>query len=128
MANGFERYKITVGGLSGTPTSLTFWFTAPKDTYNGLTESETGVEKITATGSADSTNETAPLCTVEALLKSGYALRKVIAYTTGSGASLRRRYARIIVAKNKATSFAPSGSFRGGTIKGVVNPTDAVFS
>lgn len=125
---GFERYKLTVGGLSGTPTSLSFWFTAPKDTYQGLTEAETGVEKVATTGSADTTDETAPLCTVEALLKSGYAQRKVIAYTTGSGTSLKRKYARIIIAKNKAAAFAPSGSFRGGTIQRVINPTDAVFS
>ena len=125
---GFERYKIEVGGLTGNPSSLTFWFTAPRDTYQGLTASETGVEKVTVTGSENSVDETAPLCTVEALLKSGYALRKKIVYTTGSGVSLRRKYASIIIAKNKAATFAPSGTFRGGTIRRVVNPTDAVFS
>lgn len=124
----FERYKITIGGLTGTPSSLTFWFLAPKDTYEGLTEAQTGVDKVEMTGAADATNEIAPLCTVEALLKSGFAVRKVIAYTTGSGASLRRRYAKIIVAKNKAAAFAPTGDFRNGNIKGVVNPLDASFS
>jgi hypothetical protein len=128
MGTGFERYKIEVGELKGDPSSLTFWFVAPKDTYEGLSSTESGVSKVTTTSAADTTDETAPVCTIEALLRSGYAVRKVIAYTTGSGASLRKRYARIVVAKNKAANFNPSGWFKGGTIKGVVNPTKSVFS
>lgn len=128
MGTGFERYKIEVEGLTGNPSSLTFYFVAPKDTYEGLITSETGVSKITPTAAADSTDETAPVCTIEALLRSGFGVRKVIVYTTGSGASFRRKYARIIVAKNKAAAFLPSGSFKGGTIKGVINPTKSVFS
>jgi len=124
----FARFKINVGGLSGTPSSMTFYFLAPKDSYDGLPESETGVSKVAASGSADSTDETAPICTVEALLRSGFGVRKVIVYTTGAGDSLKRKYALMIVAKNKAASFDPSGSYKGGTIKGVVNPTKAAFS
>jgi hypothetical protein len=102
MTQKFARHKITVAGLTGTPSSLTFWFLAPENTYEGLPEADTGVDKVAITGAADVTNEIAPFCTVEALLKSGFAVRKVVAYATGSGASLRRRYAKIIVAKNKA--------------------------
>jgi len=66
---------------------------------------------------------------VEALLRSGYAVRKVISYTTGSGVTLRRRYARIIVAKNKASAFTPPATIRGsGNVIGVINPLDATFS
>ncbi|MDT3674947.1 hypothetical protein [Microcystis wesenbergii] len=128
MATGFGRFKITVGELTGTPSSMSFYFFAPKESYEGLQESETGVSKVTNTSAADTTDETAPVCTVEALLRSGYGVRKTIVYTTGAGTTLRRKYARMIVAKNKAADFAPSGSFKGGTIKGVVNPTKAVFS
>jgi hypothetical protein len=128
MTQKFARHKITIAGLTGTPSSLTFWFLAPENTYQGLPESDTGVEKIAMTGAADATNEIAPICTVEALLKSGFAVRKVIAYTTGTAATLRRRYAKVIVAKNKAAAFSPTGDFRGGTIRGVVNPLDAKFS
>lgn len=128
MATGFARFKITVGGLIGTPSSMSFYFLAPKESYEGLPESETGVSKVTNTSAADTTDETAPVCTVEALLRSGYGVRKTIVYTTGAGPSLKRKYARMIVAKNKAADFAPSGSYNGGTIKGVVNPTKAVFS
>lgn len=124
----FARFKINVGGLKGTPSSMTFYFLAPKDSYEGLAESETGVSKVEITGTADSTDETAPVCTVEALLKSGFGVRKTLVYTTGAGSSLKRKYVRMIVAKNKAADFEPSGSYKGGTIKGVINPTKDVFS
>lgn len=124
----FARHKITISGL-GTPPTMSFYFLAPEDTYQGLTFDNTGVSKITVSGSPSTVDETAPVCTVEALLKSGYAVRKVISYTTGTGASLRRRYARIIVAKNKASDFAPPATIRtNGTVIGVVNPLDASFS
>lgn len=128
MATGFARFKITVGELTGTPSSMSFYFLAPKESYEGLQESETGVSKVDISSSADTTDETAPVCTVEALLRSGYGVRKRIVYTTGSGTTLKRMYSNLIVAKNKAADFAPSGSYKGGTIKGVVNPTKAVFS
>jgi hypothetical protein len=129
MGQKFARHKITVGGLTGTPSSLPFYFLAPEDTYGGLTEASTGVTKITIVGAPNTTDETAPFTTVEALLRSGYAVRKVISYTTGTGATLRRRYARIIVAKNLADSFAPPATIRGnGNVVGVVNPLDATFS
>ena len=124
----FARFKINVGGLKGTPSSMTFYFLAPKASYEGLAESETGVSKVAITGPADTTDETAPICTVEALLKSGFGVRKTIVYTTGAGPTLKRMYSSLIVAKNKAADFAPSGSYKGGTIRGVVNPTKAVFS
>ena len=129
MGQKFARHKITVSDLTGSPTSLPFYFIAPEDTYQGLTETATGVTKITITGAPDTTDETAPLTSVEALLRSGYAVRKVISYTTGSGATLRRRYARIIVAKNKADTFTPPPTIRGsGNVIGVINPLDATFS
>ena len=117
----FARFKITVVDKS-------FFFLAPKDSYEDLSTSATGVDKVTITGTADTFDETAPVCTVEALLRSGFGVRKTIVYTTGAGSTLRRRYSRIIVAKDKASAFAPSGSYKGGTIRGVINPTDAVFS
>ena len=129
MGQKFARHKITVSELTGSPTSLPFYFLAPEDTYQGLTETATGVNKITMSGAPNTTDETAPLTTVEALLRSGYAVRKVISYTTGTGASLRRRYARIIVAKDKADTFTPPATIRGnGNVVGVVNPLDATFS
>jgi hypothetical protein len=129
MGQKFARHKITVGGLTGTPSSLPFYFLAPEDTYDGLTEASTGVSKITIVGAPNTTDETAPFTTVEALLRSGYAVRKVISYTTGTGATLRRRYARIIVAKDKADLFAPPATIRGsGNVVGVVNPLDATFT
>ena len=128
MATGFARFKITVGDLTGTPSSMSFYFLAPKESYEGLQESETGVSKVEISGVAVSLNKTAPVCTVEALLRSGYGVRKRIVYTTGAGTTLKRMYSNLIVAKNKAADFAPSGSYKGGTIKGVVNPTKAVFS
>jgi hypothetical protein len=129
MTQKFARHKITVSGLTGSPSSLPFYFLAPEDTYEGLPEAATGVDKVTVSGSPDSTDETAPLTTVEALLRSGYAVRKVISYTTGTGASLRRRYARIIVARNKAATFIPPATIRtNGNVVGVVNPLDAKFS
>ena len=124
----FSRFKITVGGLTGTPSSMSFYFLAPQESYADLSQASTGVEKVAMTGAQDSTDETAPVCTVEALLRSGFAVRKTIVYTTGSGTSLRRRYSRLIVAKNKAATFEPTGSYKGGTIRGVINPTDDVFS
>lgn len=130
MANKpFVKHKIT-GKITGSTRDYTFWFVAPKDIYDGLAASITGVEELRGTTEAPLTPEDqgGPVCTVEALLKSGFAVRKVIAYTTGSGASLRRRYAKIIVTKEKADTFAPTGSFRGGDIRGVVNPLDASFS
>jgi hypothetical protein len=109
--------------------NIPLYFLAPEDTYQGLTETATGVNKITMSGAPNTTDETAPLTTVEALLRSGYAVRKVISYTTGSGATLRRRYARIIVAKDKADTFTPPATIRGnGNVVGVVNPLDATFS
>jgi hypothetical protein len=129
MGQKFARHKITVSELTGSPTSLPFYFLAPEDTYDGFTEASTGVSKITIVGAPNTTDETAPLTTVEALLRSGYAVRKVISYTTGSGATLRRRYARIIVAKDKADTFTPPATIRGnGNVVGVVNPLDATFS
>jgi hypothetical protein len=129
MGQKFARHKITVSELTGSPTSLPFYFLAPEDTYQGLTETATGVNKITMSGAPNTTDETAPLTTVEALLRSGYAVRKVISYTTGTGATLRRRYARIIVAKDKADTFTPPATIRGnGNVVGVVNPLDATFS
>ncbi|MGV2389704.1 MAG UNVERIFIED_CONTAM: hypothetical protein LVR29_19935 [Microcystis novacekii LVE1205-3] len=69
------------------------------------------------------------LCvTVEALLRSGYGVRKVISYTTGLGASLLRKYARIIVAKNKAVFLLPPVIRGNGNVVGVVNPLDTTFS
>ncbi len=129
MGQKFARHKITVSELTGSPSSLPFYFLAPEDTYTGLTEASTGVTKITIVGAPNTTDETAPLTTVEALLRSGYGVRKVISYTTGSGATLRRRYARIIVAKDKTDSFAPPATIRGnGNVVGIVNPLDATFS
>ncbi|WP_238707322.1 hypothetical protein, partial [Microcystis aeruginosa] len=122
------RFKITTGGLAGTPSSLSFYFLAPKDSYENLSQAATGVEKVASTGTEDSTDETAPVCTVEALLRSGFGVRKTIVYTTGSGATLKRKYSRIIVAKNKAAEFAPTGSYKGGTIKRVINSLDDAFS
>jgi hypothetical protein len=60
---------------------MSFYFLAPEDTYQGLTGSSTGVDKITMSASPNTVDETAPVCTVEALLRSGYAVRKVISYT-----------------------------------------------
>jgi len=74
----FARYKITVGELTGTPSEMSFYFLAPKETYDDLQQSETGVSKVTITSAADTTDETAPVCTVEALLRSGFAVRKTI--------------------------------------------------
>jgi hypothetical protein len=129
MGQKFARHKITVSELTGSPTSLPFYFLAPEDTYDGFTEASTGVSKITIVGAPNTTDETAPFTSVEALLRSGYAVRKVISYTTGTGASLRRRYARIIVAKDKADTFTPPATIRGnGNVVGVVNPLDATFS
>jgi hypothetical protein len=71
----------------------------------GYQQTNTGVDKVTMSGSPNTVDETAPVCTVEALLKSGYGVRKVISFTTGTGASLLRKYARIIVAKDKASRF-----------------------
>lgn len=117
----FARFKITVDDKS-------FFFLAPKDSYEDLSTLATGVSKVNITGAADDFDETAPVCTVQALLRSKFAVRKTIAYTTGSGATLRRRYSRIIVAKNKAAAFAPTGSYKGGTIRDVINSGDAIFS
>jgi hypothetical protein len=86
---------------------MTFYFLAPENTYQGLPQTNTGVDKVTMSGSPNTVDETAPVCTVEALLKSGYGVRKVISFTTGTGASLLRKYARIIVAKDKARDFVP---------------------
>ncbi|MGV2389382.1 MAG UNVERIFIED_CONTAM: hypothetical protein LVR29_17395 [Microcystis novacekii LVE1205-3] len=83
---------------------MTFYFLAPENTYQGLTATNTGVDKVTMSGSPNTVDETAPVCTVEALLRSGYGVRKVIYFTTGTGASLRRSYARIIVVKDKAST------------------------
>ena len=66
--------------------NVPLYFLAPEDTYQGLPEAATCVNKVTLTGAPDVTDETAPLTTVEALLRSGYGVRKVISYTTGSGA------------------------------------------
>jgi len=33
---GFDRFKITVGELTGTPSSMSFYFLAPKESYEGL--------------------------------------------------------------------------------------------
>lgn len=117
----FARFKLTAAGKE-------FFFLAPKDSYEDLTSGSTGIDKVTITGTADTFDETAPVCTVEAILRSGFAVRKTIAYTTGAGATLKRRYSRVIVAKDKAAAFAPSGSYKGGTIRGVINSGDAVFS
>lgn len=108
---------------------MTFYFLSPEDTYQGLTQANTGVSQINVSGSPNTVDELAPVCTVEALFKSGYAVRKVISYTTGTGASLRRKYAKIIVAKDKADDFSPPATIRGsGNVVGVVNPLDATFS
>jgi hypothetical protein len=109
--------------------TVNFYFLAPENTYQGLPQTNTGVNKVTMSGSPNTVDETAPVCTVEALLRSGYGAREVISYTTGTGASLLRKYARIIVAKDKASTFAPPAIIRGnGNVVGVVNPLDATFS
>lgn len=116
----FIKHKLTTV-LGGGNVPHTFWFLAPQNTYQGLADADTGVTELpTQTG----VDKEAPINSVESLLVSGCAVRKVIAYTVGN----RRRYAKIIVAKTKVASFAAPNSFRGGTDTKLVNPLDDTFS
>jgi hypothetical protein len=129
MANKpFKRRKITVGvGGSGNPASLTFWFLAPKDTYDGtvLAAAASGVEEIADSVAESNVDKFAPLCTVESLLRSNLVVRRKIALR---GTDNVTRYKQIIIAKDKANAFAPTGTIDGKTIVGVVTPLSATFS
>lgn len=122
----FVRHKIVVqyqaaGATTASP--HTFWFLAPDKNYDStLTAAMTGVTKIAA--NAEGIDAEAPLTTVEALLKSGFAVRKVISYKSGT----RRKYVKIIVAKDLADTFAPPENFKGDPNPKVVTPLDAIFS
>jgi hypothetical protein len=114
-----KRHKIDV--QLGT-TNYDFWFLAPDGNYNGLTAATTGVTQIA--DNDDTVNSYAPLCTVEALLKSGVAVRKIISYKVGT----RRRYSEIIVAKDLAGTFVAPNTFKGDPSPKLVTPLRSSFS
>lgn len=116
----FVRHKLVtqVG-----QTSHTFWFLSPPNLYNApLTAAITGVTQVP--DNDETIDSYGPLCTVEALLRSGLAVRKIISYKVGT----KRRYAKIIVAKNLADTFVAPATFKGDPAPKVVNPLDASFS
>jgi hypothetical protein len=114
-----KRHKIAVQIGQN---SYDFWFLAPSANYDGLTAATTGVTKI-ADNNSDF-DSYAPLCTVEALLKSGVAVRKIISYKVGT----RRRYTEIIITKNLADTFVAPASFKGDSAPKLVTPLRSSFS
>jgi hypothetical protein len=114
-----KRHKIAVQiGQTG----YTFWFLAPTANYNELTAATTGVTKIA--DNDEGVDSYAPLCTVEALLKSGVAVRRIISYKVGS----RRRYTEILVAKDLSDTFVAPANYKQDPAPKIVNPLRSSFS
>jgi hypothetical protein len=122
----FARHKLVVSvGAGEGATALTFWFIAPQNTYSqptALTASQTGVTRIP--DNSDTIDSYAPTTSVESLLKSGLAVRKIIGYRVNG----RRRTKKIIIAKDLADTFVAPANYGGDPRPTVVNPLDATFS
>ncbi|WP_013322685.1 hypothetical protein [Gloeothece verrucosa] len=124
MARILVKHKITVSDPADNSKTMILAFYAPPDAYTGI-ETETGV-KAPASDKPDEFGDF-PACSVEELLSTGTAVRKVVDVLKG-GKTYRHK---IIVADVKAAAFdnaVKAKTYRGGTIKKVVNPLDDIFS
>lgn len=117
------KHSITVTNpLTGSGT-ISFYFYAPREAYEGIT-TETGV--AIPGGNDKAQYDSCPACSVQELLSPGVAVRKVLLVERGA----KKYRHKIIVANNKANTFnsdATNKFYRGGTVKKVINPLDAIF-